>query len=160
MHTNSSSKYDATGRYYDRETHKIIYTELPMLYEEVRNTFSSVSCTLTLQHKYQIFIYDVATFITCAEKEYEQVSNIKREINKSLNADTVLRDTELLYRPAIIKLYNDIDTTMNEIIQTTTKYKLELYENMAKSVTPSREVLNYDEYRLEEGMRQCKRKRV
>jgi hypothetical protein len=105
-------------------------------------------------------MYDVATFITCAEKEYEQVSSIKREIDKSLNADTVLRDTELLYRPAIIKLYNDIDTTMNEIIQTTTKYKRELYENIGKSRISLTEVLNYDEYRLEEGMRQCKRKRV
>ena len=160
MNTSSSSKYDATGRYYDRETHKVIYTDLPILYEEARSTFSNAPCSLTLQHKYQIFIYDIATFISCAEKEYELVSSIKREIDKSLNADTVLRDTELLYRPAIIKLYNDIDTTMNEIIETVGRYKLELYRSMASSVSPSTEVLEYDEYRLEEGMRECKRKRV
>ena len=76
MDTNSTATYD-------KRTHKIIYTDLPVLYEEVRNTFSKVSCDLTAQHKYQLFIYDIANFISSAEKEYEYVSNIKREIDKS-----------------------------------------------------------------------------
>ena len=153
MDTNSTATYD-------KRTHKIIYTDLPILYEEVRNTFSKVSCDLTAQHKYQLFIYDIANFISSAEKEYEYVSNIKREIDKSLNDDIIVRDTELLYRPAIIKLHSDIDNTVSQIIATNYVYKREIYKSSINYVAPETETLEYDVYRQEGDLRQCKRKRV
>lgn len=153
MDTNSTATYD-------KRTHKIIYTDLPILYEEVRNTFSKVSCDLTAQHKYQLFIYDIANFISSAEKEYEYVSNIKREIDKSLNHHIVVRDTELLYRPAIIKLHSDIDNTVSQIIATNYVYKREIYKSSINYVAPETETLEYDVYRQEGDLRQCKRKRV
>lgn len=145
---------------YDKQTHKIIYTDLPVLYEEVRDTFSKVSCDLTRQHKYQLFIYDIANFISSAEKEYEYVSNIKREIDKSLNDDIIVRDTELLYRPAMIKLHSDINITISQIIATNYVYKREIYKSSVNSVAPETEALEYDVYRQEDDLRQCKRKRV
>jgi hypothetical protein len=153
MHTNSTATYD-------KQTHTIIYTDLPILYEEVRNTFSKVSCDLTAQHKYQLFIYDIANFISSAEKEYEYVSNIKREIDKSLNDDIIVRDTELLYRPAIIKLHSDINITVSQIIATNYVYKREIYKSSVNYVAAETEALEYDLYRQEEDLRQCKRKRV
>ena len=153
MDTNSTATYD-------KRTYKIIYTDLPILYEEVHNTFSKVSCDLTAQHKYQLFIYDIANFISSAEKEYEYVSNIKREIDKSLNDDIIVRDTELLYRPAIIKLHSDIDNTVSQIIATNYVYKREIYKSSINSVAPETETLEYDVYRQEGDLRQCKRKRV